>query len=111
MYLLFFLKIHRKGIKQSLNHFENIHHCTTNILHTNSNYNKSDDSGNSNNKIELENGTPITPELVTTFADEEVAKLGGDPSLYLVARDAFISVAVSDEYLDFLTLPAYARMP
>jgi malate synthase len=63
------------------------------------------------NKIELENGTPITPELVTTFADEEVAKLGGDPSLYLVARDTFISVAVSDEYLDFLTLPAYARMP
>ena len=63
------------------------------------------------NKIPLDDGTPITPELVTKFADEEVAKLGGDPQNYQVARDTFISVAVSDEYLDFLTLPAYARMP
>ena len=63
------------------------------------------------NKIALEDGTLITPELVIKLADEEVAKLGGDPQNYQVARDTFISVAVSDEYLDFLTLPAYARMP
>jgi len=63
------------------------------------------------NKITLEDGTLITPELVTTLANEEVEKLGGEPSNYLIARDTFISVAVNDEYLDFLTLPAYARMP
>jgi malate synthase len=45
------------------------------------------------------------------LADEEVAKLGGDSSEFKVARDTFISVAVNDEYLDFLTLPAYERMP
>ena len=63
------------------------------------------------NKISLEDGTPITPALVRKLADEEVAKLGGDSSIYSVARDTFISVAVNDEYLDFLTLPAYERMP
>ena len=63
------------------------------------------------NGISLEGGTLISPELVKKFADEEVAKLGGDPENYQVARDTFISVAVNDEYLDFLTLPAYARMP
>jgi len=62
-------------------------------------------------KISLEDGTPITPALVRKLADEEVAKLGGDSSIYSVARDTFISVAVNDEYLDFLTLPAYERMP
>jgi malate synthase len=63
------------------------------------------------NRITIEDGTLITPELVTTLANEEVEKLGGEPSNYLIARDTFISVAVNDEYLDFLTLPAYARMP
>ncbi len=63
------------------------------------------------NEITLEDGTEITPELVTKLADEEVAKLAGDASIYSVARDTFISVAINDEYLDFLTLPAYARMP
>jgi malate synthase len=63
------------------------------------------------NKITLEDGTLITPELVMKLADEEVAKLGGDSSEFKVARDTFISVAVNDEYLDFLTLPAYERMP
>jgi malate synthase len=63
------------------------------------------------NKITLEDGTLITPELVMKLANEEVAKLGGDSSEFKVARDTFISVAVNDEYLDFLTLPAYERMP
>jgi len=63
------------------------------------------------NKISLEDGTLISPELVTQLADEEVAKLGGDPTIYQVARDTFISVAVNNEYLDFLTLPAYEKMP
>jgi len=63
------------------------------------------------NKIALEDGTPITPELVTKFADEEVAKIGGDPSRFRTARDNFIEVSVNQEYVDFLTLPAYAQMP
>lgn len=62
------------------------------------------------NQIELEDGTLITRELVSKLADQEVSKLG-DSSTFKVARDAFMSVAVNDEYLDFLTLPAYEKMP
>jgi len=63
------------------------------------------------NEIALEDGTLVTPELVRRFADEEIAKLGPNPELFKTARDNFIAVSVNDEYLDFLTLPAYAQMP
>jgi malate synthase len=63
------------------------------------------------NQITLEEGTLITPDLVKKLADEEIAKLGDEPSKFTVARDNFIAVSVSEEYLDFLTLPAYAQMP
>lgn len=63
------------------------------------------------NGIALENGVQLTPELIEEFADEEIAKLGGDSSRFDKARETFIDVAVSNEYLDFLTLPAYERMP
>lgn len=63
------------------------------------------------NGIALEDGVLITPNLVTRFADEEVAKLGGEKAKYAIARDTFISVAINDKYLDFLTIPAYEKMP
>ncbi|HVV18888.1 MAG TPA: malate synthase A [Pseudonocardiaceae bacterium] len=63
------------------------------------------------NGIVLDTGELVTAELVERIVDEEIAKLGGDPSRYDAARSTFLEVAVADEFADFLTLPAYARMP
>jgi malate synthase len=63
------------------------------------------------NEIALEDGTKITADLVKKFVDEEIAKLGGNRSQFESARENFLTVAVNDEYLDFLTIPAYAKMP
>ncbi|GAA3456717.1 malate synthase A [Dactylosporangium matsuzakiense] len=53
-------------------------------------------------------GEPVTKELVERIAGEELAKLGGDLA---AARDLFMEVAVADDFVDFLTIPAYERMP
>jgi malate synthase len=63
------------------------------------------------NDVELDNGAIVTRELVEQMADEEIAKLPGDPSDYADARSTFMEVAVADEFVEFLTLPAYERMP
>lgn len=59
-------------------------------------------------------GTPITPAFVRKIADEETdrlrAELGHDiydASHFDDARSLFEQVALSDEFPDFLTLPAY----
>src|SRR5262249_38051318 len=62
------------------------------------------------NDAKLDDGTPITHELVSRILDEELAKLGGGAD-YGPARDTFVEVALADDYADFLTLPAYERMP
>ncbi len=61
-----------------------------------------------------ENGTRITPELIRKIADEETdrvrAELGHavyDASRFDEARALFEQVALSDEFPEFLTLPAY----
>jgi malate synthase len=56
-------------------------------------------------------GHKVTPDLVERMADEEIAALGGEPGAYDEARALFMEVAVADEFVDFLTLPAYERMP
>jgi malate synthase len=56
-------------------------------------------------------GEKVTRELVERIAEEEIAKLGGDPGAYEQARTLFVEVAVADDFVDFLTLPAYERMP
>ncbi len=56
-------------------------------------------------------GHRVTRELVERIADEEIAKLGGDPAGYADARALFMEVAVADRFVDFLTLAAYERMP
>jgi malate synthase len=56
-------------------------------------------------------GRRVTGDLVERMADEEIAKLGGEPGAYDEARALFMEVAVADEFVDFLTLPAYERMP
>ncbi|MFE7508878.1 malate synthase A [Promicromonospora sp. NPDC057488] len=56
-------------------------------------------------------GHQVTRELIDRIVEEEIAKLPGDPADYAEARQTFLEVAVADDYADFLTLPAYARMP
>ncbi|GAA3245345.1 malate synthase A [Dactylosporangium siamense] len=53
-------------------------------------------------------GALVTRELVERIADEELALIDRDLS---EARALFMEVAVADEFIDFLTLPAYDRMP
>jgi malate synthase len=64
-----------------------------------------------NDVILDDTGSQVTRELVQRIAAEEIAKLGGDPSDYEQARALFTEVAVADDFVDFLTLPAYERMP
>jgi malate synthase len=67
--------------------------------------------------IELADGTPTTRDLVERIIAEEmaaIAKADGDEydrAGYAQARDLFIEVALADEFVEFLTLPAYDRMP
>ena len=56
-------------------------------------------------------GQLVTRELVERVADEEIAALGGDPADYAQARALFMEVAVADDFVEFLTLPADERMP
>ncbi|SCL31289.1 malate synthase [Micromonospora rhizosphaerae] len=56
-------------------------------------------------------GGRVTRELVERIADEEIAKLPGEPGDYAEARALFMEVAVADDFAEFLTLPAYERMP
>ena len=53
----------------------------------------------------------VTRELVERIVDEEIAKLAGEPGDYADARATFVDVAIADDFADFLTLPAYERMP
>lgn len=62
------------------------------------------------NKVVLDTGTTVTGDLVTQIADEEIANLD-DPDSYAEARKTFLEVALADDYIDFLTLPAYEQMP
>ncbi|WP_156224393.1 malate synthase A [Pseudactinotalea suaedae] len=55
-------------------------------------------------------GRTVTKDLVQQIVEEVVQTLPGEPSDYDVAKELFLEVAVSDEYVDFLTTPAYARM-
>ncbi|USQ80680.1 malate synthase A [Ornithinimicrobium faecis] len=56
-------------------------------------------------------GERVTRDLIDRLVTEEVAALDGDPDDYAEARRTFLDVAVADDYADFLTLPAYERMP
>ncbi|UVI34818.1 malate synthase A [Brevibacterium spongiae] len=61
--------------------------------------------------ITLDSGEKVTKDLVERIVAEEVAKLPGDDAGWKDATDTFVSVAIAPDYVDFLTLPAYARMP
>jgi malate synthase len=56
-------------------------------------------------------GERVTKGLVKRIADEEILKFGDDPGAYEQAHALFMEVAVADQFVDFLTLSAYERMP
>jgi len=69
------------------------------------------------NDIALAEGPKVTRELVEQTIGEELGKIqaqlgaGYDEIQYEQARSLFTDVALADDYIDFLTLPAYERMP
>jgi malate synthase len=56
--------------------------------------------------VRLDDGTPVTAELVRRVVDEELARLD-DPARFKQARELFERVALADDFEDFLTVPAY----
>ncbi|HZC73241.1 MAG TPA: malate synthase A [Jatrophihabitans sp.] len=62
------------------------------------------------NGVELADGRVLDREFVLAVLDEELAALG-EPDAYADARKTFESVALSEDFVDFLTLPAYELMP
>jgi len=69
------------------------------------------------NGIALAEGPTVTADLVTGIIDEELEKIreaagaAYDADRYAQAVTLFKEVALADEYVDFLTVPAYERMP
>jgi malate synthase len=61
------------------------------------------------NDVKLSNGELVTRELVERLLAEELDRLGAEA--YVDARTTFEEVALAEEFVDFLTLPAYERMP
>jgi len=69
------------------------------------------------NGVQLAGGQTVTRELVERVIDEEMAKVRTDPASegdgrrWDEARALFTEMALSDDFAEFLTLPAYDRMP
>jgi len=69
------------------------------------------------NGITLDEGPQVTRDLVEQIIAEELGKisaaLGGafDAARFEQAAGLFTEVALADDYAEFLTLPAYERMP
>ncbi|HZN19061.1 MAG TPA: malate synthase A [Micromonosporaceae bacterium] len=65
------------------------------------------------NGVRLDDGEPVTAELVRRIEDEELARIRAeagqdeDKGRLDEARALFEQVALADEFVDFLTLPAY----
>ncbi len=69
------------------------------------------------NSVELEDGQTVTRELVERIVEDEIAVIrekAGDAfaeKRWEDARSLFTEMALSDEFAEFLTLPAYEQMP
>jgi malate synthase len=69
------------------------------------------------NSIRLDDGQPVTRDLVERIIGEELATIraaagaGYDAARYDQAVALFSQVALADDYAEFLTLPAYEEMP
>ena len=70
-----------------------------------------------NNGVQLSDGQQVTRDLVERLVEEEmqaIEKSRGEAfasGRWDEARSLFVETSLADEYPDFLTLPAYARMP
>jgi malate synthase len=56
--------------------------------------------------VELSGGETVTPKLVRRIAGEELTRLGST-GRFAEAREIFERVALHENFVDFLTLPAY----
>jgi len=69
------------------------------------------------NDVALDDGPVVTRDLVERLIDEELAKIRAasgdafDTARYGQAVALFTEVALADSYAEFLTIPAYERMP
>jgi malate synthase len=69
------------------------------------------------NDVTLADGPKVTTELVERYIGEELEKIrtvygsAYDEKLFGQAVTLFKEVALADDYAEFLTLPAYERMP
>ena len=68
------------------------------------------------NDVKLTDGPAVTRDLVEQIIGEELATIraelgdGYDEGRYEQATSLFTEVALADQYVDFLTLPAYERL-
>jgi malate synthase len=64
-------------------------------------------------RVDTDGGSPVTEPMVRSIADEVIEGLEAegrsDPTLGL-ARRIFEEVALGEEFVDFLTLPAYEHI-
>jgi malate synthase len=69
------------------------------------------------NEVPLDDGTVVKRDLVERLIDEELSKIramsgeGFDAERYGQAVALFTEVALADNFAEFLTIPAYERMP
>jgi malate synthase len=69
------------------------------------------------NDVALDDGTVVRRDLVERLIDEELTKIraitgdGFDAAQYGQAVALFAEVALADNFAEFLTIPAYERMP
>src|SRR5580693_4009861 len=69
------------------------------------------------NNVALDDGVVVKRDLVERLIDEELSKIraaageGFDAERYGQAVALFTEVALADNFADFLTIPAYERMP
>jgi malate synthase len=69
------------------------------------------------NDVTLAGGEKVTRELVEQIVAEQLDAIregygeAYDAAAFDAARELFVEVALADEFVDFLTLPAYERMP
>jgi malate synthase len=66
----------------------------------------------------LQDGRPVTVALVKEVLADELAQLRASmgheayaASMFDAAAELFLAVSTADEFIDFLTLPAYERLP
>ena len=59
----------------------------------------------------LEDGRAVDKALVLALIEDEVGRLNGDLPRLDVAVALFVELILADRCTDFLTLPAYGRLP